>query len=152
VRAVIKRHSEQLATAGCSVVLAIPDGMMVRGDPSRLDQVTTNLLSNAIKYGRGQPIEMRLEADEAVVRLSIRDQGIGIAPEDQDRIWTRFERAVSANDYGGLGLGLYIVRQIVAAHGGAVSVHSTPGAGSTFVVQLPRADRAAGDQRDAREG
>ena len=73
-------------------------------------------------------------------RLVVRDQGIGIAPEHLSRIFERFERAVSAHNYGGLGLGLYIVRQIVEAHGGAIHVTSTPGEGSTFVVDLPRHD------------
>jgi signal transduction histidine kinase len=109
-------------------------------DRARLEQVVTNLLSNAVKYGRGQPIEVAVMGADDRARLVVRDQGIGIAPEHLSRIFERFERAVSAHNYGGLGLGLYIVRQIVEAHGGAIHVTSTPGEGSTFVVDLPRHD------------
>jgi signal transduction histidine kinase len=104
----------------------------------RLEQVVLNLLSNAIKYGAGQPIAVAVQADAATVRLVVRDQGIGIAPADQARIFERFERAAPSSHYGGLGLGLYIVRQIVGAHGGTLGVESSPGAGATFSVTLPR--------------
>src|SRR5439155_17501960 len=99
--------------------------------------VVVNLLSNAIKYGSGKPIEMSVEVADGHARLSVRDQGIGVDAAHQQRIFERFERAVSLN-YGGLGLGLYITRQIVQAHGGSIRVESTPGAGSIFVVEIPR--------------
>ena len=70
--------------------------------------------------------------------LKVQDHGIGVAEEERARIFERFARAVSARNYGGLGLGLYVVQQIVSAHGGAVKVESTPGVGATFVVELPR--------------
>ncbi|MDB4961337.1 MAG: Sensory box histidine kinase [Myxococcales bacterium] len=106
-------------------------------DRSRVDQIVTNLISNAIKYGGGQPIDVKLarEDDEAV--LTVRDRGIGIAPADQARIFERFERAVSARNFGGLGLGLWIVRQLVESHGGTIAVESVKDEGSTFVVRLP---------------
>jgi PAS domain S-box-containing protein len=112
-------------------------------DRSRLEQVVTNLLSNAVKFGGGKPITVRVEADVAVGTLTVRDEGIGISSADQSRIFERFERAVSKHSYGGLGLGLWITHQIVAAHGGRISVESQPGQGSTFRVVLPR--KAAGD-------
>ncbi len=92
-----------------------------------------------MKYGEGKPIEVRLSLDESrsEARLVVRDYGIGIRPEDQARIFRRFERASSANQYPGLGLGLYIVRQIVDAHGGAIDVQSQPNEGSSFTVALP---------------
>ncbi|WP_158501591.1 ATP-binding protein [Vitiosangium sp. GDMCC 1.1324] len=107
-------------------------------DRLRLEQVVTNLLSNALKYGAGKPVSLRVEASAGLVRLVVRDEGIGISPESLPRLFGRFERAVSDRHYGGLGLGLYITRQIVEALGGTVYVRSAPGAGATFTVELPR--------------
>jgi signal transduction histidine kinase len=107
------------------------------GDELRLEQVLTNLLSNAIKYGEGRPIEVRLRCSSQRALLSVIDHGIGISPEDQVRIFDRFERAVNARHYSGLGLGLWIARQIVQASGGVLRVASAPGKGSTFTVDLP---------------
>jgi signal transduction histidine kinase len=107
-------------------------------DPLRLEQVATNLISNALKYGAGRPVTVLLEADEQVLTLAVRDQGIGIAEEDQARIFERFFRTSAAGNRPGLGLGLWITREIVAAHGGTISVQSRPGQGSSFVVRLPR--------------
>ncbi len=106
-------------------------------DRLRLGQVLTNLLANAVKYGAGKPIEIRYGARDARAFVSIRDHGIGIDPADQRHIFERFERAVSSQNYGGLGLGLYIVKRILEAHGGAVTVSSTPGEGATFTLDLP---------------
>jgi signal transduction histidine kinase len=101
--------------------------------------VLTNLLSNAVKYGRGGPIEVSVEAAGRIARLGVRDEGMGIEPADQDRIFERFERLISDRKYGGFGLGLWIARQIVDAHGGTIRVESRPGAGARFVVELPLA-------------
>ena len=109
-------------------------------DRTRLEQVVTNLLANAIKYGDGKPIDVIVEPRDGGAAFIVRDRGIGIAPQDADRIFGRFERAISATAYGGLGLGLYIARQIVVAHGGRISVESTPGEGATFTVVLPPGD------------
>jgi PAS domain S-box-containing protein len=108
-------------------------------DRERLDQVVSNLISNAVKYGDGKPIEVAVRAEGGHARLTVRDQGLGIAPRDQERIFGRFERAANSGNFGGIGLGLWIVKQIVNVFGGAVSVASTPGAGSTFTVELPYA-------------
>jgi signal transduction histidine kinase len=97
----------------------------------------TNLVSNALKYGRGKPIEIRLESGDNKARLIVRDHGIGIPSEHKSRIFERFERATASRNYGGLGLGLYIVKQIVDALGGVIYVESEPGIGSTFTVELP---------------
>jgi PAS domain S-box-containing protein len=106
-------------------------------DRARLEQVATNLLANAIKYGEGKPIDVVVAPRDGVAVLAVRDRGIGIAAQDAERIFGRFERATSATSYGGLGLGLYIAQQIAAAHGGRISVESAPGQGATFTVALP---------------
>jgi PAS domain S-box-containing protein len=141
VRDVTARMEEQLARAGCPLKLSSPEAQRGKWDRLRLDQIVTNLLSNAMKYGAGQPIEITVAGSAEAVRLEVRDHGIGIAPENQSRIFDRFERAVSGRNYGGLGLGLWIVRQIVDALGGSIRVRSAAGEGSTFVVELPRVQR-----------
>ncbi|WP_437618984.1 AAA family ATPase [Sorangium sp. So ce1151] len=136
-REVVERMGQQLADARCSVQLDLDGPVVGHWDSSRLEQVLMNLLSNAMKYGAGGPIHVvaRGQADRAL--LVVRDHGIGIAKSDQARIFERFERAVSVRNFGGLGLGLYIVRWIVASHGGTIRVESEPGAGATFIVELP---------------
>jgi len=137
------RFQEPLERAGCE--LRLDAGRPVAGwwDRTRVDQILGNLLSNAIKYGAGKPIDLRVEGTEEAARLVVRDRGIGIAPDQQARIFGRFERAVSERHYGGFGLGLWIVKQILDALGGSIRVESAPGQGSTFVVDLPRRTREA---------
>ncbi len=106
-------------------------------DRTRIEQVVMNLLSNALKFGAGKPIRVRVERRGATAVLTVADQGVGIDPADQKRIFDRFERAVSVRHYGGLGLGLFIVRQIVDSLGGRITVRSSPGQGSTFQVEMP---------------
>ncbi len=115
-------------------------GDAVRGywDRLRVSQVVTNLLSNAVKYGGGKPVEVQYGPREGRAFLVVRDRGIGIDPADQPQIFERFERAVSSRNYGGLGLGLYIVKRIVESHGGTIRVESTPGEGAAFFVELPQ--------------
>src|SRR5712692_3280757 len=130
---------EQSSAARASITIHGKGPLLGCWDQARIEQVITNLVTNAVKYGEGKPIEVRLSLDESrsEARLVVRDYGIGIRPEDQARIFRRFERASSANQYPGLGLGLYIVRQIVDAHGGAIDVQSQPNEGSSFTVALP---------------
>lgn len=136
-REVVARFEDEAVRAGCTLLLQA-EPVKGRWDRLRLDQVITNLLSNAVKYGRGKPVVVRVEpaGDRAI--LSVRDHGIGISQPDQRRIFQRFERAVSKRNYGGFGLGLWIVRQIVEALGGTVHVESAPGEGSMFTVDLAR--------------
>ncbi len=138
VAEVVDRFGEEAARAGSPITLALDPWVIGHWDRMRLEQVTTNLLGNAIKYGAGRPIDVALRADPSTARLVVRDRGIGIAEEDQRRIFERFERAASERQYGGLGLGLWIVRRIVEALGGAIQVKSAPGEGAEFVVTLPR--------------
>jgi signal transduction histidine kinase len=136
-RGVADRLAEQLERAGCTLELVLEGPVAGAWDRLRLEQVVTNLLTNALKYGAHRPIRMKVwsEGDTALLRLD--DRGIGIPKEDQTRIFERFERAASHN-YGGLGLGLFIARQIIQAHTGRIWVESEPGKGSTFFVELPR--------------
>jgi PAS domain S-box-containing protein len=107
-------------------------------DRSKLERVVSNLVTNGVKYGDGRPVEVAVEDHGPRVHVVVRDQGIGIAPEDQKRIFQRFERAVSVTSFSGFGLGLWIARSLVESMGGAICVESTVGRGSTFTVDLPR--------------
>jgi signal transduction histidine kinase len=113
-----------------------PGPIVGRWDRSRLDQVVTNLLVNAIKFGEGRPIRVEMTQSGARARLVVRDHGRGIPPERIDRIFDAYERAVPTAHYGGLGLGLFIVRSLVEQHGGSVRAESA-GDGTAFVVELP---------------
>ena len=136
---VVDRARPAAHAAGSTLTLVAPAPPRGRWDRSRLDQVLTNLVSNAIKYGDGKPIEVHVEAlaGEPRARIVVVDQGIGIAPEDQARIFERFERAVSRTNFAGLGLGLWISRRIARALGGDVTVESAAGAGARFTFWLP---------------
>jgi PAS domain S-box-containing protein len=138
VRDVAERLSEELAQAGCAFNLEAPAAVIGHWDRLRMEQVLTNLIANALKYAPGRPIDVRVDGSAERAQVAVRDHGIGIAAEDRARIFDRFERAVPATHYGGLGLGLYIARQIVEAHGGHIEVWSAPGEGSRFVIDLPR--------------
>lgn len=141
---VTRRFSAQGLGRGPPIEVSVEPSVTGRFDPLRLDQVLTNLISNALKYGAGKPIEVGLRQEGAAAVLWVRDHGIGIAEDDQRRVFERFERAVSGRHFGGLGLGLWIVRKIVQACDGEITVESAPGRGSTFTVRLPRhkAERA----------
>jgi signal transduction histidine kinase len=136
-REVVARFADDAARAGSPIELRAGGPVIGRWDRMRLDQVLGNLLSNAVKYGTAKPVFVEVSSAEGKARVSVRDQGIGIALEHQARIFGRFERAVSARHYGGFGLGLWIARQVVEVHGGAIALSSAPGAGSTFTVELP---------------
>ena len=138
-RHVAEQFREELALVGCPLTLHAETPVVGTWDPARIEQVITNLLTNSMKYGKGQPIEVTVDCVDESARLQVRDEGIGIAPEHLERIFERFERAVAPGRFGGMGLGLYISRQIVAAHGGTIRAASRPGQGATFTVTLPLA-------------
>lgn len=128
--------------AGSDLKFSCPERCPIWADRFRIEQVLSNLFSNAVKYGNGKPIQVRVEQEgDGKTRIVVEDQGIGIPSENQERIFRRFERAVSARKISGLGLGLYISKYIVEAHGGTIQVESLPGSGTRFSVLLP-ADNA----------
>jgi PAS domain S-box-containing protein len=129
------RFQDEAQRLGCDLVIRAPDRVMGRWDRNRLEQVITNLLSNALKYGNCKPVELEVTGEPSP-RLLVRDHGLGISAVDQQRIFERFERASSTRNFGGIGLGLWIVKEIVTALNGQVRVESEPGAGSTFTVEF----------------
>jgi signal transduction histidine kinase len=127
----------EVARSGCQIELQAEAGIAGYWDRFRVEQVLTNLLENALKFGRGKPIRILLRAQGGVAQLVVSDGGFGIALADQSRVFERFERAVPEQHYGGLGLGLWIVRSVLQAMGGRIEVESVPGKGATFRVELP---------------
>jgi len=143
VQDVCDRFAYELGASKCELRLNLEPGVVGRWDPLRIEQIVTNLLTNAMKYGSGNPIEITVTSSSGNGgKLVVRDFGIGISPVDQGRIFQRFERAVTLKRYGGLGLGLFITRQIVEAHHGTIKVESQVGRGSTFTVELPKETEA----------
>lgn len=150
IREVADRHRETALRSGSEIRVHALEPVTGTWDSSRLDQVATNLISNAVKFGRGMPIEIQVTSSDDGARFTVEDHGIGIAADDQAKIFERFERAVSRRSYGGLGLGLWISRAIVDAHGGRIRVESEPGKGSRFIVDLPFVTVAMRDPDGAR--
>ncbi len=138
---VAARLQDQAKKAGCEVAVHAAGPIVGRWDPLRLEEVVSNLVSNAIKYGAGSPITIAIDGrrvgQRGTARMTVIDRGIGISAEQQERIFERFERGVSARHYGGFGLGLWISRKIVEAMHGKITVQSAPGQGATFRVELP---------------
>ncbi|MGZ3708664.1 MAG: PAS domain S-box protein, partial [Bdellovibrionota bacterium] len=142
VMATVTRFSGELESAMCPVSVEAEPGVRGYWDRPRLEQVITNLLTNAYKYGRGKPIEVRVFSTGGSATLTVTDHGIGILPEDHHKLFSRFERIASRKNFVGLGLGLYIAREIVEAHGGRISVQSELGRGATFKVALPQSQKS----------
>jgi PAS domain S-box-containing protein len=135
----VDRRRADLARAGCEIAVHLAPGVAGRFDRRRLDHVVSHLLSNAVAYAPGEPVTVDLSDEPGGVTLVVGDHGPGIAPDDLARIFERFARATSDRHGGGLGLGLWLVQQIVEAHGGTVAVESVPARGCRFTVRLPRA-------------
>jgi signal transduction histidine kinase len=150
VREVSARFEQDARRSGSKIVLRSRP-VVGNWDRGRIDQILTNLLSNALKYGAGKPIEISVDKQNGTARLIVRDHGIGIHTRDQARIFERFERTHDARNFGGLGLGLWIVRELAAGHGGRVSVESEIDQGARFIVELPM-EEIGGDGVEGRDG
>lgn len=137
VRQLLENYAAQIAAAESSVALFADEPVTGIWDEFRIEQVISNLLTNALRYGARKPITVRVfsEGDRACIEVT--DQGIGITPENQKRIFQQFERVTANHAVAGLGLGLFISEQIVLAHDGRIEVQSEVGQGSTFRVCLP---------------
>jgi signal transduction histidine kinase len=133
----VKRFAERARLVGSELATTVQKPVVVMCDRKRIDQVLSNLLDNAIKYGRGRPVTVSLHGDRERAHVVVKDEGIGIRPEDQRRIFGRFERAVTDPQQTGVGLGLWISRRLAEAHDGTIAFTSVPDVGSTFCLTLP---------------
>jgi signal transduction histidine kinase len=143
---VVARFQGQATSSGTALTVEACHPVVGRFDRLKLEQVLGNLLSNAMKYGAGRPVAVRVRPEGEWAVLEVQDGGAGIAPEDQARIFDRFERASDGHKRASLGLGLYIVRSMVEAHGGSIQVRSQPGQGSTFTVMVPWREHPRDDE------
>ena len=125
---------------GVSIEVNTNGPCLVRCDKNRLQQAVINLLDNAVKFARSGKITVLADQDDRKVMISVRDTGIGISEDEIPRLFNRFFRADKSRSVPGSGLGLSLVRAIVHKHGGAVRVSSSPGVGSTFTIDLPKAN------------
>ena len=133
----LESFAAQISAAGSSVNYSSEQPVVGQWDEFRIEQVVSNLLTNALRYGAKKPISVSVYTRSAWAVIEVSDQGIGISEENQQRIFHQFERIAGSHVVTGLGLGLYISEQIVAAHDGQISVHSALGEGATFRVCLP---------------
>jgi PAS domain S-box-containing protein len=137
VKEAVERFSEAASNAKCDVRLNAPSGISTRIDRFRLDEAIGNVISNALKYGAGKPVSVDLKAKDDKATLVVQDRGIGIPAEDLSRVFGRFERTAVSRNYGGLGLGLYIAKQVIEQHDGSIRAENRAGGGTRIVIELP---------------
>lgn len=137
IEEIVGHYTHQLKENNSKVKVDVDSSLVGHLDKVRIEQVFINLLTNAAKYAPGKTIHVSLTRAGKFASLTVRDEGQGISSENQKRIFERFERVKDRDNVGGLGLGLYISRQIVEAHEGFIRVESTPGKGAAFIVELP---------------
>jgi signal transduction histidine kinase len=140
-RSTVEAMRSQMPPSAKVDVDIAPEVGTASGARDRIQQVLINLLDNAVKYGGEGPVSVRVESANSVERILVADSGPGIPFAEQQRIFEKFYRsgAELTRTHGGTGLGLYISRELVRRMGGRLDVRSSPGAGATFVVELPRA-------------
>ena len=139
MHSVAQKYEAMAARVGSLVDLDIASGVVGWMDPLAAEQVVENLLSNALKFGVGKPVTLRLRSDGPSARLEVQDRGIGIPPDQQARLFGRFEQVVAQHRGTGFGVGLWVANRLVAAMGGGITIASRVGEGSTFTVILPLA-------------
>jgi signal transduction histidine kinase len=139
VRTVARRYAAAAAHGRSAIELEVEDGVSGMWDRLAAEEIVENLLSNALKFGMGRPVTLRLRSDGRSVRLEVQDRGVGMPPDQQARIFGRFEQVVGQHRGGGFGVGLWVASRLVAAMDGRIAVSSRPGEGSTFTVALPLA-------------
>lgn len=138
VQECVRNHQQLAVRAGLQLSCELQMPLVGTWDRLATEQVMDNLLSNAIRYGDGKPVRVELEGDAEAITLRVIDQGIGIAPADRELIFDRFERSRDVPRSGGFGIGLWLSSRLVEAQAGSMQVLSELGAGSTFIVRLPR--------------
>jgi signal transduction histidine kinase len=138
---VVNEAVEELRAAAelarCEISIHAPPAVKGTWDRLWLSHAVANLVDNSLKFGAGGQVHIAIE-DGETVRISVADRGIGVQPGDQERLFQLFARPDASSAYGGLGLGLFIVRRVAESHGGRVTVTSDPQAGTRFVIELPR--------------
>ncbi|MBC7743502.1 MAG: response regulator [Flavobacterium sp.] len=134
---VFEEHNNEITDSGCAVTLDLKENIPLNMDAVRIQQVITNLLTNALKYAGGKPVRISSFAQDNTAILLVEDNGPGISKENLEIIFNRYERINASSNLGGLGLGLYISKQIVESHGGELKVESILGKGSKFLIGLP---------------
>jgi two-component system OmpR family sensor kinase len=134
---VVNDYKLLIARSGSVMISSIQNEIVGLFDRMAVSRIVENLLTNAVKYGRGKPIELTLTAASGIAQIIVRDNGIGIADGDKERIFNRFERAVSRDTHSGFGVGLWLVRNLAESMDGSITVIGESGVGSTFTVSLP---------------
>ena len=148
VKEVVERFSDDASNAHCQLRLKVADGVKMPLDGFRLDEAIGNIISNAIKYGAGKPIDVEVKTTDHKAMVVVQDRGIGIPVEDLSRVFGRFERTAVSQNYGGLGLGLYIARQIIEQHEGSIRAENRSGGGARIVIELPLIANSDGKGKD----
>jgi signal transduction histidine kinase len=134
---VINDYTDLFSNSGCPIETHIESSLTANCDPLRIEQVIINLVANALKYGCAKPVQVSLKKANETLAFSIKDHGPGIPKEYQSRIFERYGRVEGMNDLSGLGLGLFISKQFIEAHGGRIWVESEPGKGAQFSFEIP---------------
>jgi signal transduction histidine kinase len=138
VRQTLTEMKPLIEHSRCELRVSVSQPQTGFWDPMRLEQVIWNLVSNALKYGAGTAVDVTISGDQETATFSITDHGIGIAPEEHDLVFRKFERLSEHTKHTGFGIGLWLVKRNVDAMGGSIALASKVGAGTTITVTIPR--------------